>query len=138
MLLEIQLIKVLALLKRSAIFHTWYHCAAGVWASVLEETSMEGCRQGPRIRVLLHIPLHWFVFLSRIAFVDTIFPYLGEREKKYHVIIAWWRCLKYLNEHWCTHNCTGINQENKHCTPISHLDGHISPVLYNSRMCFPM
>lgn len=28
-----------------------------------------------------HTPLHLFVVLSRMAFVDTILPYLGEEQK---------------------------------------------------------
>lgn len=75
-----------------------------------------------------HIPLHWFVFLSRIAFVDTIFPYLKEREKK-KVIIAQWRHLKHHKKHGQTHSWAGRNQANKLCTPISQWGDLFSPVL---------
>lgn len=112
--------------------------AVSAWTSALEELSIEQHGQELRTQMPLHLPLHWFVFLSRIAFVDTIFPYLKERRKKIHVIVAQQRHLKHLNEHGCTHNWAGINHENKFWTPISHLDDLFSTVLlYNSRMCFP-
>lgn len=37
---------------------------------------------------LVHTPLHLFVVLSRIAFVDTILPYLEEKQKG-EVIVSW-------------------------------------------------
>lgn len=50
------------------------------------------------LQMFWYIPLHWFVFLSRIAFVDTIFPYLKERQKN----PCYCNSLKILKTLWWT------------------------------------
>lgn len=139
MLLEIQLIKASALLKRFAIYCTsWSLCS---WC-------LDLCLGGaidPTANVRIHgtnTLTHTFALIC--VFVQNCLCGYNfsiperEREREIYVIIAQWRHLKYLNEHWCTHNWAGINQKNKLCTSISHLDDLFSPVLlYNLRMCFP-
>lgn len=36
---------------------------------------------------LMGLPLHWLVFLSRMALVDTIFPYLQKTREKLSLLI---------------------------------------------------
>lgn len=102
-------------------------CSLCSQTSAVEAPSTEA-QTSAQSRMTSHLPLHWFVFLSRIAFVDTIFPYLrggGERERekktKLYVIETQLRHLNDPHELWGTH----------YWAPFSHQGDLIPAILDN-------